>query len=122
MVQAKLDRLQETCEKLGWKFTHDKKNGTIELRKYSPAGEDFGFTVSDKNPIKEILEAYCSFDIEEHVEDWLDAKLKGVSGVPDVVTLVDDAKEISNMLEELKDKCCDLKLEFESWGDEDVPD
>ena len=122
MKQAKLDRLQEICESLDWYFSHDNGAGTIMLRQYSPAGEDFGFTISDKYPIEDIVTAYYCFDVEEHVTSWLDAKRNGVSGVPDVVTLVDDANEISNMLEELKDKCCDLKLEFESLGDEDVPD
>lgn len=116
MKKANLNKLQETCEKLGWKFSHDKKNGTIELRKYSLAGEDFGFTVSDKNPIKEILEAYCSFDIEEHVVEWLDAKRSGVSGIPDVITLVEDARDINQMFSDLRVECTKLTLEFGGWG------
>ena len=110
MKQAKLDKLQKVCENLGWEFSHDKSVGTIDLNQYSPAGEDFGFSISDKYPIEDIVKAYYCFDVEEHVTSWLDAKQNGVSGVPDMVTLVDDAKEISKMLKELKDKCCDLKI------------
>ena len=32
---------------------------------------------------------------------WLDAKNNGVSGVPDIYTLVQDAEKIQNMLDEL---------------------
>lgn len=62
---------------------------------YSPAGEDlsefafyFDGTLEDLNSK---LEDY-SYDKEESVKNWLDAKAHGTAGVPDVDVLVEDAE------------------------------
>ena len=39
------DKYREVCESLDWSV-HEYDDGTVELEKYSPAGEDFSFTVS----------------------------------------------------------------------------
>lgn len=44
---------------------------------------------------------YECFDTEEHVTMLLEAKNNGLAGVPDVETLVKDAKEIDNMIRQL---------------------
>ena len=98
--------LIERAEELGWCCNQDEQDGEcyIEFFQASPAEEDFGFTAWG-NTVEEIVVAireYAEdFDVEEHVKELLDAKANGVAGVPDVFTLVEDAKAIQNMLDAL---------------------
>ena len=98
------NKFVDICEQLGWNvIKYDKE---IELAQYSPAGEDFSFIlVCDPNDAEEIIselqDYYESFDPEEHVVEWIDAKKNGVSGVPDLRTLLDDAEQIDDMIREL---------------------
>ena len=108
MTKAKVENI---AEGLGWSVRFQtQKNSRGETEKYvefsqdSPAGEDFSFYVFyGKLPEipTEVYRYWQGFDIEEHVKMWLEAKSNGVRGVPDVVTLVDDAQEIETMLENL---------------------
>lgn len=93
-------KIKEITERLGWKVNKND-DGTVEFRNYSPAGEDISFTVNANEAAKEIYEYYNDFDVDEHVEMWVEAKENGVSGVPDTRRLVEDAEDISEMLEEL---------------------
>ena len=105
-------KMIETCaESLGWSVgfeTQKRPDGRAEkmvtFSQDSPAGEDFSFYLCYEN-LREIAgEVYTfwqDFDVEEHVSMWLEAKHNGVGGVPGVVTLVDDAREIESMLENL---------------------
>lgn len=99
-----LAALMDKVDSLGWGYEIDSENKCIELEQWSPAGEDFVFYVYG-DTVDEIIQAirdYADdFDIEEHVKMWLDAKEAKVSGVPDVCTLVEDAKAIQEMLNEL---------------------
>lgn len=103
-----MDELRTYLDEKGWSiydcvFGPDSCPGW-ELSKYSPAGEDFSFAVEHNNNVEEAIEeikryAY-DFDVDEHVEMWVSAR-GNVSGVPDVSTLVEDAKAIQEMLDEL---------------------
>ena len=93
-------RIIDAAEELGW-TVHEYSDGTVEFSQYSPAGEDFSFTVDAANVADEISNYYLDFDPEEHVTMWLNAKQGGVSGVPSVYELVHDADEIESMLEDL---------------------
>ncbi len=104
------DGVIEAGNRLGWSVSFEKQGigpeleTYVEFRQSSPAGEDFSVTVfyEELSDIVEGIYSYWQdFDIEEHVEMWIEAKRSGVGGVPDVVTLVDDAKEIDGMLEQL---------------------
>lgn len=94
------DKYREVCESLDWSV-HEYDDGTVELEKYSPAGEDFSFTVSSASLVDGIKEYAAEFDIDEHIEMWIEAKKNGVSGVPSARELVYDAENIDKMLQEL---------------------
>lgn len=96
--------LLERAEELDWGCYIDADDSSIEFSQASPAGEDFSFCAygnSAEEIVDSIREYAKDFDIEEHVKMWLDAKNNGVSGVPDIYTLVQDAEKIQNMLNEL---------------------
>ena len=113
MAKLTKAKIENVAESLGWgvswqteEYPKGKTEKLVEFSKDSPAGEDFSFYVfydalSDLR--RELYTYWQYFDVEEHVEMWMDAKRNGAAGVPDVVTLVEDAKEIESMLEELYD-------------------
>lgn len=87
-------------EDLGWVFN----DSMTSINQATPAGEDYWIEANNQEElINNIKCEYENFDIDEHVEMWLEAKRNGVSGVPSAVELVDDAKEIDSMLEKLYD-------------------
>lgn len=102
-------------EKLDWlEWTVYEYEDGWELSKYSPAGEDFFVWLAwDLEDLEALTEecASCAdgFDIEDHVRMWLEAKRNGVAGVPGVVDLVDDARAIKEMLDELAETIRDFK-------------
>ena len=51
----------------------------------------------------EKVEEYAQdFDVDEHVERWIDARKRGVSGVPSTIReLLEDAEAIQKMLNDL---------------------
>ena len=107
------DKLISVCESLGWSVYEDEESGEVELRKHSPAGEDFSFTVDADSFIGDIKVYYENFDVDEHVEMWIEAKQSGVPGVPSIKALVHDAEDIENMLEELVIALCGVQRDSE---------
>ncbi len=107
-------KIAKTIERLGWAITEEGDG--FYLSQYSPAGEDFGFSVRKGREIEDIREFYNAFDIDEHVEMWIAAKSSGVSGVPCASVLVHDAEEIESMLEELAIAVCANCAEFAENG------
>lgn len=99
-VVRTMDELEDYLDTNGWSVYKDEEGW--DIRQASPAGEDFGFYIRHgddvEQAIKEIKEYAYDFDIEEHVELHL-----GGRGAPGVVELVEDAKEIQKMLDELAD-------------------
>lgn len=92
-------KLKRICENLDWTLREYEED--IELAKYSPAGEDFFFTVSKKNFLDDVIEYAESFDADEHAEMWVE-NMHTVSGVPQSIrTLIEDADAIKEMLLEL---------------------
>lgn len=106
-------KIEDVAEKLGWsvdwqtqEYPKGKTEKYVEFSQESPAGEDFSFYVfydALHDIAHELYTWWQDFVVEEHVKMWLEAKSNGVGGVPDVVTLVEDAEEIESMLEELYD-------------------
>lgn len=98
-----MEKLKEIIEKLGWKIDDISfGDGEVgwDLQQYSPAGEDFYFSICHNNDVKkalkEIQEYAEYFDEEEHVMSnlsWTDR--------PSIRELVNDAEKIQNMLNEL---------------------
>lgn len=97
------EKYLEILEELDWSICSYTDDGRVELEKYSPAGEDFIMCVEVENFPKAVAEYYQDFDVDEHIEMWIEAKNNGVSGVPSVRMLVKDAEKIEEMLEELAD-------------------
>lgn len=99
--QKKLSRrIRRIAESLDWTVM-EYGDGTVEFRQSSPAGEDFSFTVSIEKAESEIYSYYSFFDADEHIEMWVKARSNGVSGIPSIRTLVEDADAIEEMLEAL---------------------
>ena len=103
-VVRTMDELEVYLEDKGWTVHKDEEGW--EIGQGSPAGEDFWFFIRHDNDVekavKEIQEYAYDFDVNEHVEMWVEAR-GNVSGVPDVATLVEDARAIQEMLDELAD-------------------
>lgn len=98
-------KVVETAENLGWTiYQNNELSDYWEFEKFSPAGEDFCFTVFAKNLVElkgELQSYYDTFDREDHVFEHLEAKRNGFREVPDLDTLVQDSQDIEDMLEEL---------------------
>ena len=106
---ASVEELQKYIENKGWVISDCSFNEDIdwEISKYSPAGEDFCFNIQCSNEveadIKAISEYANSFDEEEHIKMWVNAKDidNNRLNVPSITELVKDAKVIKQMLIEL---------------------
>lgn len=89
-------------EDLGWRIIGDTNDTCVELQHESPAGEDFVFGLDTADFLKEIIEYADDFDIDEHVELWVEHR--GDGGCPSTVReLVEDAEAIKKMLKTLAD-------------------
>ena len=102
MNQKYLDKL----EQLDWVV--NESESWIELEQYSPAGEDFIFSVSADNFVDDIKEYAANFDPDEHIEMWVTAKYNGGKDIPSIRELVEDADAIDKMLQELAIAMCEL--------------
>lgn len=110
------ERYREICEGLEW-YWLDCGDGNIELEKHSPAGEDFSFTVGAENLVDNVKEYAASFDQEEHIEMWAEARRNKVAGVPSIKELVEDAEVIDRMLKELAEALFAAELEVRVRSD-----
>ena len=104
-MNTNLENMCAYIETLGWDVYCDD-DGSVELYQFSPAGEDFGFTVSESNLIEDVKDYAESFDSEEHAAMWYDAGQSGVRGVPSLHELVEDADAIQEMLNDLAINLC----------------
>lgn len=97
-------RIFDKLEELDWSVSiYDVTSW--EFEKYSPAGEDFIFTVTaekTEDVWREVQRYAIDFDQDEHIEMWVNAR-NSTSGVPSIRVLVEDAAEIQKMLDELAD-------------------
>lgn len=111
MDKKLLDALIDKAEELDWSC-HIYEDG-IEFETCSPAGEDFIFTVPDKeNLVKEVREYAADFDADEHAEMWVEGR--GKRGVPSSIrTLIDDADAIRELLDELAEALAEVEAKFE---------
>jgi len=91
----------EVLENHGWAVSSYTDDGRVELEKYSPAGEDFSICVGVESLPADVREYAAGFDIDGHIEMWIEARKNGVSGVPSTRELVHDAEDIDKMLQEI---------------------
>ncbi len=88
----------DEIEKLGYIVERDGEQ--VFLKNYSPAGEELCITINldgNYSLTYQLFALYDDFDIEDHVYDLLEAKKNGLSGVPSVKELIDDAVRIHEM-------------------------
>ena len=109
-----MDALIDAAELLDWSVHIN--DDCIEFEKYSPAGEDFIFTITGNDEarvVEQVQECELDFDPDEHATMWVEARGK-VGGVPDSVrTLIDDADAIKEMLFELADALRKAEEEYQ---------
>ena len=82
-------------------------DGRVELQWYTPAGEDFLVCVPVKDFHKELERFSEDFDIDDHVDMWVQARLNGFRGIPKTSALVRDAEEIDLRLQKLAEDMWD---------------
>lgn len=103
-MSSLMDALVDAAEGIDWSVHIE--DDCIEFEKYSPAGEDFIFTIvgNDENEVaKKVREYAYDFDPDEHAEVWVESR--GKRGVPNSIrTLIDDADSIKEMLFELAEE------------------
>lgn len=110
MKKVFFNSICRVAEDQGW--TVKDETNDLSFSKYSPAGEDCYFTVTkpkegedyvDVSDLMEFLaekinDLYEGFDPDEHAVEWFQAG----NGAPhNLQVLLDDAKEIEKMLDEL---------------------
>lgn len=109
------------CEKLGWSvrtyqeqdYYTNKVIKYVSLSQHSPAGEDFSFDVEDRDFVNNVKEYAADFDEDEHVELWIPNR--GQRGVPSSISvLVEDAKAIFSMLENLADALIEAEAKLQA--------
>lgn len=93
----------DILESLDWTINGYTDDGRVEIEKYSPAGEEFIICVDVNDFPKSVFEYAESFDMDEHISMWIEAKQNGTRSVPSTRELVHDAEEIEKMLQELSD-------------------
>lgn len=91
----------DVLEKHDWAVSSYTDDGRVEIGKYSPAGEDFSICVGVENLPAEVRECAADFDIDEHIEMWIEARKNGTGGVPSTRELAKDAEDIDKMLQGL---------------------
>lgn len=98
-----VEELQKYIECKGWVISDCSFNEDIdwEISKHSPAGEDFCFNIQCSNAVEDAINAIAeytnSFDEEEHIKMWLNAKDidNNRLNVPSITELV-EMQKISN--------------------------
>ena len=106
-----VEELQKYIEGKGWVISDCSFNEDIdwEISKHSPAGEDFCFNIQCSNTVEDAINAIAeytnSFDEEEHIKMWVNAKDidNNRLNVPSITELVEDTKNIKQMLTELSE-------------------
>ena len=102
-----VEKAIEVCKNHGWNVDLENySNGQQYLiAQHSPAGEDFSFNIdadeSGNNFANEVRMYSATFDPDDHIEMWIEARKNGVKDVPSTRELVKDAEAIEKMLQTL---------------------
>lgn len=121
-LSAGMKILLAKAKELGWwssAWIEESQNGRtyVEMGQHSPAGEDFSmiidFDAEDQcRSFWDRLESYYEdFDIDEHIEMWVEAKRNGTSGVPSIRRLAIDAEDIDDMILKLTQALREMEVE-----------
>lgn len=84
-VNKKLQKVFDKIESLNWIVTHENDN-IYYLSRFSPYGQDFGFSVDTENDVSLFVENiyayYSDYDPSEEAYFWLDSSGHGKYGAP----------------------------------------
>ena len=104
-------------------LTLEEETDTVYVSFYSNEGEEINVEVRDPDGPYDVYVAlndeYENFDVDDHVTDLLEAKRNGVSGIPGVRALVEDAEMIEQKLDELAGEAHAFADEWDSEDDEE---
>lgn len=107
--ESQLQQIIKKAKEFGWSVTVDEDRTFIEFQDYSPARQDFIFTVSisdgniDAIPDR-IAEYHNDFDVSEEAYIWLDDTGHGKNGAPyDMRDVYNDMEECKKMVWRLYD-------------------
>lgn len=78
-----------------------KDNDEFYFHLENPEDEDYTVPLRYGYILEDIKAEYESFNLDEYVSLWLNAKRDGFSGVPDAVELVDNGRYIQQVLENI---------------------
>lgn len=108
-----IDHIIEIAEQLGFSVhvTSEGSKYTIDFQKYSPAGQDFSFTIEietecDETDIADkINEYYENYDVSYETYIWLDNFGHGMNGAPyDMMDVYNEMKTCEQYIKELADE------------------
>lgn len=105
-----LGDLQTAIEDYGWNITA-YNDSYWDISQFSPAGEDFFFTINHNNSVKKAIEEISQyandFDVDEHIEMWVEARQidNNHLNVPSIRRLAEDAESIQEMLDDFAMYC-----------------
>lgn len=105
LKKAYIDILEEQ----EWRVCGYTGDGRVEIETWSPAGEDFIMCVEVKNFPAAVMEYYEDFDVDEHIEMWIEARKNGTQGVPSTRRLCADAEAIDEILKKLAYALAEVK-------------
>ena len=98
-----INKMIEIAQNNEWTVTVDESDYTFS--KYSPAGQDFNFTVSGDTAqeiIDGVRERYNNFDCSSEAYLWLDSDGHGTNGAPyDMKEVYEDMEACEQMIDEL---------------------
>ena len=104
------EKIREVCLNLGWDIM--EYDEMIELQMFSPAGEDFSFSVDKSNFIEDVIAYSESFDGQEQAAFWIATRYRdNQAGIPSIRELGEDADEIQAELTMLARELWALKEE-----------
>lgn len=114
------DAVVACAEANGWHveagINYKKQTTEFEFGKYSPAGQDFSFSVEMRcaninSLIKEIEDYYEGFDVDSETYLWLDNDGHGKRGAPyRMRAVLEDMEATEKMIEELLDAIKEMEV------------
>ena len=115
-MDKKFEKIYEIAEREGWQadcyYVNKKTELCVSFEKYSPAGQDFYFSVSVPNEDDEdilynnvadaIYEYWEGFDVSYETYIWLDETGHGMNGAPnDMMDAYKDMQSCEDMIHDL---------------------
>jgi len=116
--KKELKTITEAAENLGWGVGYDADECEFEFSDYSPAGQDFRFsiTATSADELYVRLRKRCDdFDCSEEAYLWLDDTGHGKNGAPhDMKDVYEDMEACLDMMNALADCIDEVRFDLAS--------